>query len=500
MRAYFFVLIVVYVAESLVRNANGLRYSQILRSGQIKTSLRGNFAIAIPDGESPSEKALKIYDPKGETSKQIDSNMKTLPESIGEWSVKTVKGLADILATDVKFVDGRSLPVASALQKMKKDMEFLDDLAARTPQLSTLEIVVLFSTVAISAVAPSVLSVKVVEVLVPSLAALSASIGISAEYIGKIAVANGKEVAALAIQVAAESEALLAAAERTKAILPLCVGIATTASAFALLAPSLIAEINSKFGIPVPRELYLLFPLVSVLAAAIAGLATQESQGLASRAIGVGNRRFASSKSVGRTWLSATEQVEASSRRTSEKWKSFAFGVAPAPVIAAFFPGVVSLKAIVCAALAAAQAAYYLSVAEYAIAEAADAVALKARSAAVTDTYANQGSRAGAILPFTSALAGLCAAASAAVVEILPLVNVEIVQSALAVFFPSGAALFASAAAVSKARCEVRVKMLVLKGVLRFIAYAFLSTTTVVHAHPSLSCRLIILISQLLLL
>ncbi len=36
------------------------------------------------------------------------------------------------------------------------------------------------------------------------------------------------------------------------------------------------------------------------------------------------------------------------------------------------------------------------------IAEATNAVALKARSAAVADTYANQGSRSGAILPFTS--------------------------------------------------------------------------------------------------
>lgn len=101
--------------------------------------------------------------------------------------------------------------------------------------------------------------------------------------------------------------------------------------------------------------------------------------------------------------------------------------VAPAPVIAALFPGPLSLKAIVCAAIAAAQAginyiinrnlslmykfvylycvvAYYLAIAEYAIAEATNAVALKARAAAVADTYANQGSRSGAVLPFTSGI------------------------------------------------------------------------------------------------
>jgi hypothetical protein len=119
------------------------------------------------------------------------------------------------------------------------------------------------------------------------------------------------------------------------------------------------------------------------------------------------------------------------------------------------FPGSLSFKSIVCAAIAAAQAAYYLSLAEYSISTAVDAVALKARASAVADTYANQGSRAGAILPFTSALGGLCAAASAAAVELLPLVNIVELQSFIAVIFPSGAALLAAAASISKARCEV---------------------------------------------
>merc|ERR1711871_1657597 len=71
------------------------------------------------------------------------------------------------------------------------------------------------------------------------------------------------------------------------------------------------------------------------------------------------------------------------------------------------------------------------------------------------DTYANQGSRAGAVLPFTSALAGLCAAASAATVELLPLINLAEIHNIVSVFFPTGAALFAAAASVSKARCQV---------------------------------------------
>jgi hypothetical protein len=171
-----------------------------------------------------------------------------------------------------------------------------------------------------------------------------------------------------------------------------------------------------------------------------------------------GNRRFATSNVVGRTWLSATEQVAQNSERNSEKWASFSRAVFIAPVVASAVPGVFSFKAIVCAAVGAAQAAYYLSYAEYALAAATEAVSLKTRAAAIADTYANQGQRAGAILPFTSALAGLCAAASAAAVELLPLVSAVELQSLIALVFPTGAALFAAAASVSKARCDVDAK------------------------------------------
>jgi hypothetical protein len=300
----------------------------------------------------------------------------------GQYAFYVANNFAELLSLPVQNSTQKFLPITSALQKIQKDMEFLDDIAGRTPQLSSAEFFVLFSTVAVAAVSPIIFTVKVAELLVPSMAAISAAIGISAEYAGKVAVANGKETAALAIQATAESEVLLAQAERVKAILPLCVGIATTASAFALLAPTFAYEFVKRYAVEFTPEFFLLFPLVSVLSAAIAGLATQESMGLATIAIGVGNRRFSSSKLVGRTWLSATEQIVASSKRISMKWSSFAFGVAPAPIVSALFPGSLSLKAIVCAAIATAQAAYYLAIAEYGMAEATNAVALKARSAA----------------------------------------------------------------------------------------------------------------------
>ena len=115
------------------------------------------------------------------------------------------------------------------------------------------------------------------------------------------------------------------------------------------------------------------------------------------------------------------------------------------------------------AALAAAQSAFFLAQAEGVLARATDAVALKTRSAAVCDTYANQGARSAAVLPFTSALSAFCAAATAAVVELPWLESLATLggpagtagQVALLSVFPTLGALFAAAASVSKARCEV---------------------------------------------
>jgi hypothetical protein len=209
--------------------------------------------------------------------------------------------------------------------------------------------------------------------------------------------------------------------------------------------------------------LYLLSPLVAVLAAAVANLSLQETEQYTSRAISIGNRRFAKSGLVGRTWLSTTEQVEQNSSKTTDRWRSFAWSVLPAPIVGSLTPGILSTKAVVIAALAAAQCAFFLAQAENALARGTDAVALKSRSAAVCDTYANQGARSSAILPFTSALSSLCAAATAAIVELPWLETLGAVggirgaasSAALVALFPAMSSLFAAAASVSKARCEV---------------------------------------------
>eukprot|EP00588_Corethron_pennatum_P014169 CAMPEP_0194269564 /NCGR_PEP_ID=MMETSP0169-20130528/3699_1 /TAXON_ID=218684 /ORGANISM="Corethron pennatum, Strain L29A3" /LENGTH=510 /DNA_ID=CAMNT_0039011249 /DNA_START=209 /DNA_END=1740 /DNA_ORIENTATION=- len=294
----------------------------------------------------------------------------------------------------------------------------------------------------------------VLDFLAPSCAALSASIGVTAEYVGRVAVADAKEVAAVAIQCAAEAESVLARSERTKAILPVCVGIGATAASVALLAPALVTQLGTICGFQIASEVYLLCPLVAVLAAAIAGLATQESALLAGQAISLGNRRFSRSGDVGRSWLSAAEQIGRNSARTTAKWTSFAAAVVPAPTIGALIPGPLEYRAVVVSALAAAQAAYYLTRAEFTLARATDAVAIKSRSAAVADTYANQGTRSGAILPFTSALSALCAAAAAATVELLPSLP-PLAESMALGTFPLLGASFAAAAGVSRARCKV---------------------------------------------
>lgn len=377
---------------------------------------------------------------------------------LSDWSVNVARGLADIVfnKSEVPFaeenVKGSSLSTANTVETI--DTKYLDNVARRTPQLTTVELAVLLTTISLSALSPFFLDIEVIEVLVPSLAALSASVGISAEYIGKIAVCNGKEFAALAIIAAAEAESMLAAAERSKSALPICVGVATMASAFALIAPILVKEMCDHFKIRIVKEVYLICPIIAIIAAAVAGLAMYESQALASRAISSSGGKSTSYSPLG--VLMIKSDSVGPDDESDQKWKWFALRMTPPAIIAALFPGNLSVKSIVCAAVAAAQSAYYLTAAEYTISLATDAVALKARSAAVSDFYANQSSRAGAILPFTSALAGFCAAASAAAVELLPFVN-TVEQAVVALIFPSGAALFAAAAAVSKARCEVRV-------------------------------------------
>jgi hypothetical protein len=74
----------------------------------------------------------------------------------------------------------------------------------------------------------------------------------------------------------------------------------------------------------------------------------------------------------------------------------------------------------VASAVAAAQAAYYLTAAEYGIARATESVAAKGRTAAVADAYSKQARKACARVPLASATAALACATCALVVEVAP--------------------------------------------------------------------------------
>lgn len=159
---------------------------------------------------------------------------------------------------------------------------------------------------------------------------------------------------------------------------------------------------------------------------------------------GVGVRRVSRPGTVGDTWQSVASDVPPALR--PNRWKFLAWTALPAPLLAGLYPDQAFFKAIIAVAIACSQCAFSLATAEYNIARAVEAVSLKARTAAIADRLANQGMKSGSILPFTSAVVGLSAAACAAIVE---------VNQFAAAFFPASGALIAAAAAVSKARAEL---------------------------------------------
>ena len=90
--------------------------------------------------------------------------------------------------------------VDTALKRIERDMGMLDSSASNQVQISDVEGVVLTTAVGLAFLSPYAFSAKVVELLVPAISALCASIGFSAEYLGKVAVSRGKEIAAATLQ------------------------------------------------------------------------------------------------------------------------------------------------------------------------------------------------------------------------------------------------------------------------------------------------------------
>lgn len=137
---------------------------------------------------------------------------------------------------------------------------------------------------------------------------------------------------------------ILANAERTKAVCPLCVGIGATSATLALLVPVLLDSLGFSANMQLMTQIYLFCPIVAILAAAVASLALQDTRSYCNQAIGVGNRRFAKSGVVGRTWLSTSELVSRKSTNAAEKWKTFSIAVLPAPLLGSLVPGALPTK------------------------------------------------------------------------------------------------------------------------------------------------------------
>lgn len=332
-------------------------------------------------------------------------------------------------------------PVVLALQKLREDIDLIDEQVGRKPRLGPAEGLTLAASAALAAAGPVIWSEKVVEVLIPGCALLVAAIGVSAEYVGRVATASGMEVAATSMRAAVESETLLATAERSKAVLPFAVGLSAAAAGLALVLPPLLKELSWPFQ----TELLVVCPAVALGCSAVAALAHLETSAWAEAARILGRRRFSERANAGRLWQSQTASVLGREERDRKRWQALLWAVTPGPLLALGLSGTLAFKAIVASACAAAQAAYFFAKAENDVARATAAVALKGRTAAVAETYASQASRVMALLPFTSSLIGLTAAFAAILVE---------VQPAASAALPTLGALVAAAAQVSKACCE----------------------------------------------
>eukprot|EP00629_Pelagomonadales_sp_RCC1024_P009523 CAMPEP_0119270716 /NCGR_PEP_ID=MMETSP1329-20130426/7610_1 /TAXON_ID=114041 /ORGANISM="Genus nov. species nov., Strain RCC1024" /LENGTH=211 /DNA_ID=CAMNT_0007270747 /DNA_START=125 /DNA_END=757 /DNA_ORIENTATION=+ len=114
-----------------------------------------------------------------------------------------------------------------------RDLEAVDSESDRSASLPSPEVAALAAAGAFGAVA----ACTGYPLFVVASAALTAAVGAYEESRSAAAMASALEVSGLATAAAAEAEEILAAAERVKSILPVCVVLGATAASFSLLAP-----------------------------------------------------------------------------------------------------------------------------------------------------------------------------------------------------------------------------------------------------------------------
>lgn len=387
--------------------------------------------------------------PEDLLNKQAD-----LGPSFGDWAYEKVSGVAKKLV-QAPVDENKDRRINLALGRLQRDLSVDDKKVSAVPQLPLIEKGILGGALASTVIAfftRGPVQSLIFDYFTPTLTIVVASVAFRSEYIGKFKVAQAKEITATSKMAAAQGEVYLSRAERVKSIMGICLGVSAVFAALALVLEPIEG---------LSATIYLLCPTITVLAAAVAALAEQETRVLTGQAIGVGARRFASKESVDRTWLSQTQQIDRSTDFATKKWIDFAIGFVLGPITGVFVPGSLAFKAVVVAALAAAQTAYYLANAEGLLAQASESVALKSRSSSVVETYAQQSNRNGAILVYTSAVAGLMAAVAdfLHVAHIMPSLALsgpfKWKGPLLFALFPALGALVAAGSSISKSRCDI---------------------------------------------
>jgi hypothetical protein len=175
----------------------------------------------VDDINSNNNNMIGITGTTNNNDNKIDRNMKPI-SMMTHTSNKSPSSTLDLLAENEKgqnvvftsngsttsyeqpFGDERQ--VWEALASLEKDMSILDTMIGTKPQLSNLQLLLLGGAVLSTASSPFF---SLAEFLPPTMAAFTAAIGIAAEYRGRVAVADSKEVASASLQCAAEAEGYL---------------------------------------------------------------------------------------------------------------------------------------------------------------------------------------------------------------------------------------------------------------------------------------------------
>eukprot|EP00746_Dinoflagellata_sp_MGD_P084638 gnl/MRDRNA2_/MRDRNA2_33575_c0_seq1.p1 gnl/MRDRNA2_/MRDRNA2_33575_c0~~gnl/MRDRNA2_/MRDRNA2_33575_c0_seq1.p1 ORF type:complete len:520 (-),score=99.53 gnl/MRDRNA2_/MRDRNA2_33575_c0_seq1:127-1686(-) len=466
------VTVVISCVLSIQVHAASLRANQNSNvQNFVHRSNRGSALKALPTYDSylhpPRSRA--VFPPTTLFSRRsrLGQHRHEYPSQFTPTSVNTQDGVTPPKASSYsQYLNEEGLLVESperqravSLERIRKDMAA----ASKKAGLSITETGLLGTSIGLSALAPLVVAEKFIGIVVPSLGVLAAGVAFSAEYNGKIGTAKAKEIAAQSMIVFAEADVYMNRSERAKSIIALCIAIALASFLWSLACgPAWLPHDPAwhRWGIPdwVIQQTYLATPLIAGFAAGVADLAATDASSLASTAMGVGIRRFATSDDVVSTWTSTTQRVVESNRRTRTKWLKFILHLVPAPFIAALCPGDLGWKAIVAAGFGCIQAHYSLSRAEKSIAAATGAVALKKKAAATTDYFANRSAKSSSLLPFTSILSGICAATTVFAVEFGSELTSVLGQCLSCATFPALGAMLAAAASISKDGAELDSK------------------------------------------